>query len=100
MMRLEGAKILISNDTKRQKAYDRLRKLTCDRIVRSWGLSSEYLADLSLAQLINLVFLTHGDCGSTGNFNVAFAAAVKLVGPDLVSSEPGIQNISIIQFVQ
>ena len=91
---------MISNHTKRQKVYEQLRKLTSDRIIRSWGLFTEDLADLSLAQLINLIFLTHGDCGSTGNFNVAFAAAVKLVGPELVWSEPGIQDISIIQFVQ
>lgn len=91
---------MISNDTRRQKAYDQLRKLTSDRIVRTLGLSDDELADLSLAQLMNLVFLIHGDCGSTGNFNVAFAAAVKLVGPELVSSERGIQDISIIQFVQ
>ena len=72
---------MISNDTKRQKAYDRLRKLTSDRIARALGLADEDLANLSLSQLINLLFLMHGDGGSTGNFNVSFAAALELVGP-------------------
>lgn len=75
---------MIPNDTKRQKAYDRLRKLTSERIARALGLADEDLATLSLSQLMNLIFLVHGDCGSTGNFNVLFAAVVELVGPELV----------------
>jgi hypothetical protein len=40
---------MIPNDTKRQKAYDQLRKLTSDRIARALGLADEDLVNLSLS---------------------------------------------------
>ena len=91
---------MIPNDTKRQKAYDRLRKLTSDRIARALGLADEDLANLSLSQLINLLFLIHGDGGSTGSFNVSFAAALELVGADLIWHEPETEKAAVAQFVQ
>ena len=54
---------MTSNKTKKQQAYDRLRKLTSNRVARVLGLADEDLANLSLAQLINLLFLMHGDGG-------------------------------------
>ncbi len=62
---------MIPNDSKRQKAYVHLGKLTSDRIARALGLADEDLVNLSLSQLINLLFLIHGDGGSTGSFNVS-----------------------------
>ena len=47
---------MTSNETKKQQAYDRLRKLTSNRVARVLGLADEDLANLSLAQLINLFF--------------------------------------------
>ena len=91
---------MIPNDTKRQEAYDRLRKLTSDRIARALGLADEDLVNLSLSQLINLLFLMHGDGGSTGNFNVSFAAALELVGAELIWHEPETEKISVALFVQ
>jgi hypothetical protein len=91
---------LISNDAKRQAAYDRLRKLTSDRIARALGLSDDDLANLSLSQLINLLFLMHGDTGSLGSFNVSFATAIDLLGAELVWQTPEIEKIAITQFVQ
>ena len=91
---------MIPNDTKRQKAYYLLRKLTSDRIARALGLADEDLANLSLSQLINLLFLMHGDGGSTGNFSVSFAAALELVGAELVWHEPETEKVAVAQFVQ
>ena len=91
---------MIPNDTKRQKVYDRLRKLTSNRITRGLGLADEDLVNLSLAQLINMLFLMHGDTGSTGNFNVSFGAALELIGPELVWHEPEMEKVSVVQFVQ
>lgn len=91
---------MIPNDTKRQKAYDRLRKLTSDRIARALDLADEDLVSLSLVRLINLLFLMHGDSGSTGNFNVSFAAALELIGPELVWHEPETERVSVVPFVQ
>ena len=91
---------MISNDAKRQKAYECLRILTTGRIARALGLADEDLANLSLSQLINLLFLMHGDTGSTGSFNVSFAAAIELVGAELVWHEPEAEKIPVAQFVQ
>lgn len=91
---------MIPNDAKQQKAYDRLRKLTTDRITRALGLAEEDLANLSLSQLINLLFLMHGDGGSTGSFNVSFAAVLELVGADLIWHEPQAEKVAVAQFVQ
>jgi len=78
---------MISSDAKKQ-AYDRLRKLTSDRVVRALGIEDEDVAHLSLGGLVNILFLMHGDGGSTGNFSVSFAAAVELVGMDLMWLQP------------
>ena len=78
---------MISNEAKKQ-AYDRLRKLTSDRVVRALGIEDEDVAHLSLGGLVNIIFLMHGDGGSTGNFSVSFAAAVELVGMDLMWLQP------------
>ena len=76
-----------SNEAKNQ-AYDRLRKLTSDRVVRARGIADEDVAHVSLGTLINILFLMHGDGESTGNFSVSFSAAVELVGMDLMWLEP------------
>ena len=56
--------------------------------------------NLLLSQLINLLFLVHGDGGSTGSFNVSFAAALELVGADLIWHEPEAEKVAAGQFVQ
>jgi hypothetical protein len=56
--------------------------------------------NLLLSQLINLLFLVHGDGGSTGNFNVSFAAAFELVGAELIWREPETEKVAAGQFVQ
>jgi hypothetical protein len=78
---------MISHEAKKQ-AYDRLRKLTSGRVVRALGIADEDVAQLSLGGLVNILFLMYGDGGSTGNFSVSFAAALQLVGMDLMWQEP------------
>lgn len=91
---------MISDDAKRQKAYKRLRKLTSDRVTRALGLSEEDLANLSLSALINLLFLVHGESGSTGSFNVSFATALELFGVDLIWHEPEAKKPALAQRIQ
>ena len=90
---------MISNESKRQIAYDRLRKLTSGRVTRILGISEDDLETLSLGALINMLFLMHGDGGSTGNFNVSFSAAIDLVGTDLIWQEP-VKKPVVAQMVQ
>ena len=91
---------MIPNDTKRLDVYDRLRKLTSGRISRALDLEEGDLVNLSLAQLIDLLFLIHGDTGSTGNFNVSLGAAVELVGAERIWHQREIEKVSVSQFVQ
>jgi hypothetical protein len=91
---------MISDDAKRQKAYKRLRKLTSDRVTRALGLSEEDLANLSLSALLNLLFLVHGESGSTGSFNVSFATALELFGVDLIWHEPEAKKPALAQRIQ
>ena len=71
---------MTANETKKQQAYDRLRKLTGNRVARVLGLVD--------------------DGGSTGNFNVSFVAAPELVGVDLIWYEPETERATISQQVQ
>jgi hypothetical protein len=52
------------------------------------GVTEGDLENLNLGEIINMVFLFHGDGGSTGNFSVSFGGALKLVGADLMWQEP------------
>ena len=66
-----------------------------------WVSQMETWRSLSLSQLINLLFLIHGDAGCTGNFSVSFAAALELVGADLIWHEPETEKVvAVAQFVQ
>ena len=77
-----------------------MRKLTSGRIARALGLADDDLANLSLSELINVLFLIHGDAGSTGNFNVSFRAAIELVGVELAWHKPETEKVVVTQFVQ
>ena len=80
--------------------YEQLRILSTGRIARALGLADEDLASFSLSQLINLLFLMHGDTGSTGNFNVSFATAIELVGAELVWQVPETEKVAATEFIQ
>jgi hypothetical protein len=56
--------------------------------MRALDATEEDLANLSLGELINTLFLIHGDGGSTGNFSVSFGAALKIVGRVMMWHEP------------
>jgi hypothetical protein len=76
------------NELKKQKTYDTLRGQVSARLMRALDASKENLERLSLGELINTLFLIHGDGGSTGNFSVSFGAALKMVGRTMMRQEP------------
>ena len=78
----------MANESKIQKMYDTLRRQVSARLVRALDATEEDLANLSLGELINTLFLMHGDGGSTGNFSVSFKAALKIVGQTMMWHEP------------
>ena len=81
----------------KQKNYDAIRGQVSARIIRALDIGEADIAGLSLAELINTLFLIHGDSGSTGNFSVSFAATVKIVGRVLMWQEPAANKVAIIE---
>jgi hypothetical protein len=82
---------------KQQEIYDALRGQLSARLMRATGIAEVDVANLSLGEIINTLFLMHGDCGSTGNFNVSFGAAMKMVGADLMWLEPPPNNVAAVE---
>ena len=78
----------MATESTAQRMYDTLRGQVSARLMRALNATEEDLANLSLGELINTLFLIHGDGGSTGNFSVSFGAALKVVGKALMWKEP------------
>jgi hypothetical protein len=78
----------MANESRIQKMYDTLRGQVSARLMRALNATEEDLANLSLGELINMLFLIHGNSGSTGNFNVSFGAAMKIIGRTMMWHEP------------
>jgi hypothetical protein len=55
------------NESTTQRMYDPLCGHVAARLTRALNATEEDLANLSLGELINTLFLIHGDGGSTGN---------------------------------
>jgi hypothetical protein len=80
----------MANESTTQRMYDTLRGQVSARLMRALNATEEDLANLSLGELINTLFLIHGDGGSTGNFSVSFGAALKIVGSTMMWHEPDV----------
>ena len=78
----------MASESKKQKMHDTLRGQVSARLMRALDATEEDLTNLSLSELINTLFLIHGDGGSTGNFSVSFGAALKIVGRIMMWHEP------------
>jgi hypothetical protein len=78
----------VVDESQKQKMYETLRGQVSARLIRALDSSPENLENLSLGELINTLFLIHGDGGSTGNFSVSFGAALKMVGREMMWHEP------------
>ena len=78
----------MANESTKQKMYYTLRGQVSARLTRTVGVTEGDLENLSLGEIINTLFLMHGDGGSTGNFSVSFGAALKMVGRELMWQEP------------
>ena len=78
----------MADESQKQKMYETLRGQVSMRLMRALDSTPENLENLSLGELINTLFLVHGALGSTGNFNVTFGAALKMVGREMMWHEP------------
>ena len=78
----------MTNESRKQKIYDKLRGQVSARLIRAMDIAEADIANLSLGEIINTLFLIHGDQGSTGNFSVSFGAVLKMIGAELMWQEP------------
>jgi hypothetical protein len=72
----------------RQNVYQHILKAANRRLEQAIPGSEGAFADLSLAALLNLLFLIRGDWGSIGDFGTTQRALRASVGDDLLWAEP------------
>ena len=77
-----------SEDAK-QHVYESILKTTSKRLEQAIpGSSESTFADLSLAAILNLLFLLRGEWGSIGDYVTTQRAIRALVGDELLWAEP------------
>jgi hypothetical protein len=80
---------MIIDDTKKQAVYEYLLRTVHKRLAQTIPNSDETaFAHLSLAAVLNLLFLIRGEWGSLGDFVMTQKALRALVGDDLLWAEP------------
>ena len=80
---------MIADDAMKQAVYQYLLKVTYRRLEQTIPGSSEgAFAHLSLAAVLNLLFLLRGEWGSLGDYVTTQRALRALVGDDLLWAEP------------
>ena len=80
---------MITDDALRQHVYRAVLKMANKRLEQAIAGSSEgAFAHLSLAALLNLLFLIRGDWGSIGDYVTTQRALRATVGDDLLWADP------------
>jgi hypothetical protein len=80
---------MITENALRQNVYEHILKAANRRLEQAIPGSSEgAFADLSLAAVLNLLFLLRGEWGSIGDFVTTQRALRALIGDDLLWAEP------------
>ena len=88
----------MSNDEKaKQVIYQYLLKSTQKRLAQAIpGSNEEAFAHLSLAAILNVLFLLRGEWGSLGEFVTTLKALRALVGDDLLWCEPQTSTAKLV----
>jgi hypothetical protein len=85
----------------RQNVYQSILKAACKRLEQAIpGSSENALSHLSLAGVLNLLFLLRGEWGSIGDYGTTLRAVRALVGDELVWAEPQKSSPAPIELVQ
>ena len=80
---------MITEDSIRLNVYQHILKVANRRLEQAIpGSSASAFARLSLASVVNLLFLIRGEWGSIGDFVTTQKALRALVGDDLLWAEP------------
>lgn len=88
-----------SEDT-RQIVYKSILKTASKRLEQAIPGSEGAFSDLSLAELLNLLFLIRGEWGSIGDYVTTQKAVRALVGDELLWTEPEKSTSAPIELVQ
>jgi hypothetical protein len=82
-------KTMITDDTVKQSVYHHVLKNAQKRLAQTIpGSEESTFSHLSLAAVLNLLFLLRGEWGSIGDFGTTHRAVRALVGDDLLWAEP------------
>jgi hypothetical protein len=91
---------MISEPAVRQNVYENILKAANRRLEQAIPGSEGAFAHLSLAALVNLLFLMRGEWGSIGDFVTTQKALRASVGDDLLWAEPQKPSPAPVEFVQ
>lgn len=92
---------MITDDTLRQHVYQSILKTANKRLEQTFsGSPVGAFAHLSLAALLNLLFLMRGDCGSIGDFVTTQRALRVTIGDDLLWADPKEHTPASAELVQ
>jgi hypothetical protein len=99
-MRQIGVCTMNPSEDARQNVYKSILKTASKRLEQAVpGSSEDTFAHLSLAAILNLLFLLRGEWGSIGEYVTTQRALRALVG-DLLWAEPQKETTSPIELVQ
>lgn len=79
--------------------YVQFLKSLRGRVSKALNCTEAEVSSLTLAELLNTVFLLHGVYGSIGDFNTTFWGMKKLVG-DQIWADPAKQEPEVSQVIQ
>ena len=88
---------MITDETTKQAVYQHILKTTQKRLAQATpGSADGTFAHLSLAAVLNLLFLLRGEWGSIGDYVTTQRAIQALVGDELLLAEPPKSALSSI----
>jgi hypothetical protein len=96
---MNPSEIEASQDAKRN-VYQHILKAANKRLEQGIPGSEGAFAQLSLASLLNLLFLLRGEWGSIGDYGTTQRAIRALVGDELLWAEPQKSSPAPIELVQ
>ncbi len=97
---MNSSEIATGQDDTRRNVYQHILKATNKRLEQAITGSEGAFAQLSLAALLNILFLLRGEWGSIGDYGTTQRAVRAIVGDELLWAEPQKPSPAPIALVQ
>jgi hypothetical protein len=91
---------MITDDNMKQAVYEHILKAANKRLEQGVPGSEGAFAQLSLAQLLNVLFLLKGEWPTIGDYVTTQKAVRALVGEQLLWAEPQKSSLAPIELLQ